>query len=47
MEELYNKLFEAKMYTGSFEQFKSDYGTPAGAAELHAGLLKEVCILAT
>ena len=38
MEELYNKLFEAKMYTGSFEQFKSDYGTPAGAAELHAGL---------
>lgn len=39
--ELYDKLFGAKMYTNSYEQFKQDYKTPADIADLH-GKLKQV-----
>jgi hypothetical protein len=37
--ELYENLFGAKMYTNSYEQFKKDYGTEQGIAELHGQLL--------
>lgn len=36
--ELYEKLFGAKLYTDSYDQFKKDYGSDEGITELHATL---------
>lgn len=36
--ELYEKLFGAKLYTDSYDQFKKDYGSDEGITELHTTL---------